>query len=423
MQPRPSRPSRLFLIAIAACFLLTPHLTASPTPVGSEMQVNSATAGRQLNPRIAARPGGGAVGVWEDEQSGADRTVFARLFDAGGQAVGAEFQVSVGTDDDRTSPSVAALPSGDVLVSWEDSTDDGDFIAARRYDSLGQPGGVLTLQAADGDVDVFDPLIVGAEAGTFVVTWGTYDSNVQESAFRARRVSDAGAPLGTPFTLESAIADDFVSSGALSPRAGDGFVLAWQFDGDVTGREARVRRFDAAGAPDGGATPITAASSPREPQVAGLADDGFLVAWLEGTDDLKWQRILGTGGFGAVVDAAPSTRPPRNPTLVPVPGDRGALAWAEAGASGDPDSVFLQFINADDSIVDLTVSSSDFTLSHPDVAYDAAAGELLVVWVQRGGAGADQEEILLRRYALDILFGDGFESGDTSAWSELVILP
>ncbi|MEO1368294.1 MAG: hypothetical protein AAFX50_14065, partial [Acidobacteriota bacterium] len=62
-------------------------------------------------------------------------------------------------------------------------------------------------------------------------------------------------------------------------------------------------------------------------------------------------------------------------------------------------------------------------LAHPGVAYDDAAGELLVVWTRRGGAGADQEEILLRRYALDGIFSDGFESGDASAWAAVISGP
>ncbi|MEO1368841.1 MAG: hypothetical protein AAFX50_16825, partial [Acidobacteriota bacterium] len=207
------------LIPPLAWLLLAPGLLATPMPVGGEIQVNAGTAGRQLNPVLAARPGGGAVVVWEDEQAGEDRTVFGRLVGAGGVPVGDDFQISVGTTDDRTSPSVAALPGGEFLVAWENSTDGGEFASVRTYDAAGQPGGVVVLEAADPDVSVFDPVAVAADDGHFVVIWETYDSDVNESAFRARRVDAAGAAQGSVFTLESATADDFVGSGVAAPRA------------------------------------------------------------------------------------------------------------------------------------------------------------------------------------------------------------
>ncbi|MEO1087344.1 MAG: hypothetical protein AAFY88_24165, partial [Acidobacteriota bacterium] len=339
--------------------------------------------------------------------------------DAGGVPSGDDFQISVGTTDDRTSPSVATLPGGEFLVAWENSTDAGEFASARTFDDAGLPGAVVVLEAADPDVNVFDPVVVAADAGHFVVVWETYDSNLNESAFRGRRVDAAGTAQGVVFTLESAAANDFVGSGSVAPRAGDGFLLAWQFSG-VAGREARVRAFDAAGAPDGASVVIADATDPSYPQVAGLDDDGFVVAWRESVDGLKRQRFEGDGGVNAVVDVTASTTTPRNAVLTEVPGGRAALAWVEAGSGPTPDRVFLQLIDASDSATDFEVAQSEESQSHPGVAYDGAAGELLVVWTRRGGAGADQEEILMRRYALDGIFSDGFESGDVSAWSALI---
>ena len=52
-----------------------------------------------------------------------------------------------------------------------------------------------------------------------------------------------------------------------------------------------------------------------------------------------------------------------------------------------------------------------------NVASDAA-GNFVVVWQSWGSSGSDDSEYSVQgqSYGVQILFADGFESGDTSAW-------
>src|SRR5207245_8699468 len=65
---------------------------AGGTPVGSEILVNSATAGSQINPQITALQNGGFVVTWQDDSQGvggasgdtSGTAVKAQVFAAGG---------------------------------------------------------------------------------------------------------------------------------------------------------------------------------------------------------------------------------------------------------------------------------------------------------------------------------------------------
>ena len=88
--------------------------------VGDEILVNTATAGPQDDPAIAALAGGRFVVVWTDwSQSGADvsqTALSAQIFNADGSKAGDEFVVNttaLGAQDD---PVVATLADGRFIV-------------------------------------------------------------------------------------------------------------------------------------------------------------------------------------------------------------------------------------------------------------------------------------------------------------------
>jgi hypothetical protein len=146
----------------------------------------------------------------------------------------------------------------------------------------------------------------------------------------------------------------------------------------------------------------------------------------EGTNDLRVSDMGGTGnpdfdaGFPAVAyDAAAQQY------LVVWHGDddEGELQDGEseiygqrlAGATGAE-------IGANDQrLSDLGgTGSNPFDGLFPAVAYGSAAAQLLVVWEGTddvGGLVEDEVEVLAQRLGEQVVFTDGFESGNTSAWS------
>ncbi|MBM4352951.1 MAG: hypothetical protein FJ109_04030 [Deltaproteobacteria bacterium] len=87
--------------------------------VGSEFVVNTFIPGDQKVPRAAPLQDGGFVITWASkEQDGSDYGVFLRVFDAGGDAVGPEFQANVFTTSIQAHPAVAGLADGNIAVTW-----------------------------------------------------------------------------------------------------------------------------------------------------------------------------------------------------------------------------------------------------------------------------------------------------------------
>ena len=101
------------------------------SPVGSEVQVNTYTAGDQDDPAVCCDEDRFEI-VWEDNSSPTDTDpLFGRTFSAAGQPQNEPFVVTQYTDSDADDPAIACDPDGDLLVVWESESDgalerDGD---------------------------------------------------------------------------------------------------------------------------------------------------------------------------------------------------------------------------------------------------------------------------------------------------------
>lgn len=100
--------------------------------LGSEFQVNTITAGSQLNPAVAFDPWGKFVVTWgssPDAEVDASMDTYGRVFDEDGLPLGAEFQVNTYTDNgqrpDSRSRHVAFAPNGDLVIVWQSLNQDG----------------------------------------------------------------------------------------------------------------------------------------------------------------------------------------------------------------------------------------------------------------------------------------------------------
>jgi hypothetical protein len=112
-------------------------------PVGGEIRINAHTALDQVDPDVALRDDGTFFVVWASaEQDGSGTGVFGRAFDRGGAPVGPEIQINDQTSQHQSAPAVALAPTGDLVVSWSDSAQDGSSqrVFAKRY-RFGSAGG------------------------------------------------------------------------------------------------------------------------------------------------------------------------------------------------------------------------------------------------------------------------------------------
>ena len=114
----------------------SPGPRASGTLAGGEFQVNTHTTSDQQNPAVATDGSGDFVVTWESTgQDGSVEGVFGRRFDSSGAPQGTDFQVNAYTTSSQTAPALAARKLGDFVVTWESNGQDGSNggVFARRF--------------------------------------------------------------------------------------------------------------------------------------------------------------------------------------------------------------------------------------------------------------------------------------------------
>jgi hypothetical protein len=309
--------------------------TASAGPAGlvfgaSEIPVNTATAGNQDDPQIAALKDGGYVVTWQDGDplNGFDPTgslgvggatgdssgsaVKAQVFDAGGVPEGGEILVNTTTAGNQFAPAITTLDDGDFVITWVSAGNvDGQLFSAagakegaefqvNTSGSGGLPsiaalagGGFAVVWAAglhleaqtfaaDGtevgsqvSVGSFypayptpPPAITALSGGGFAVTWIDFDYNVEAQAFSA-----TGAPVGAATVLG---ADTFQLQPAIAALNNGDFVVTW---GDQASNTTNAQIFSAAGAEVGPLIHVDQSQVGGAPAIATLADGDFVIAW------------------------------------------------------------------------------------------------------------------------------------------------
>ncbi|MGG7565377.1 Ig-like domain-containing protein [Rhodovulum sp. DZ06] len=175
---------------------------AAGTPQGVAIQVNDYERGAQDDAQVVALEGGGWAVAWtsyfqEQTDSNYGYGVFARRLDAAGVALDEEFLVSALPDGSQIQPALAATPGGGFAVMYADSNLDGNGYAA----VLAQVGPDGTLiddprvinQTTDGWQD--DPEVALLSDGRLVATWTDGNSTDGDGAgVFGRIIGDASTP-------------------------------------------------------------------------------------------------------------------------------------------------------------------------------------------------------------------------------------
>jgi len=226
--------------------------------------------------------------------------------------IGDAFLVNSTTTADQREPAIAALSDGGFVVVWDDESEtggdtDGKAIRAQIFGPDGAPEGGEFLANTATFADQETPSVTGLDNGEFVIAWAdrsTFLSPPQDSVedVRAQRFDASGNKIGDEFlvnTTRTAAQD----SPDLAPLADGGFVAAWTDGspgaGDDVGR-VRVQTFSPTGDKEGQeiVANTTSGSIQTDPRVAQLADGGFVVLWED--DSRTGDDTLGTAVRGQV---------------------------------------------------------------------------------------------------------------------------
>ena len=420
--------SRLCIVAVLGALVVP--VARGQEPLGSQFMVNSEPSFNPTDPRVAAGSDDVFLVVWTSAGSTSSDddlwSVQGRLFAADQSPVGAQFQINNYTTSGQTHPDIARGADDRFFVVWES---DGSFGADNTLNSIQgrilESDGQFTGNEFQINTTPFGnqrSAVVAASSTEHVVVWW------DEGDVRGQRYDLNASPIDAEFQVNTAPYRNSVSGPDVDAAPDGSFVVVWVSDspGAVDDYWVRARQFDAMGDPlaDEFSVSLDLDRLVLWPRVLVEPDGEFSVFWLEDTNML-WRRFDAAGapltGEMLLSDTRPGVWDPNAVSLGPG-GDVVAL-WRSDPSRGSHLFATLR----GKGVVAPTSALSPFELSgDKDVAerYPGVDhfddGSFLVVWTRipldpHGAVGSLQAQTFA---APSPLFVDGFESGDSSAWSE-----
>ncbi|MBI1346250.1 hypothetical protein GC163_08160 [bacterium] len=141
---------------------------------GSEFQVNTYTTLAQRSPTIAMDADGDFVISWSSlNQDGSSYGIYAQRYNALGMPQGTEFRVNTFTTGSQLNPSVSMNADGDFLIAWSSNGQDGSGygVYAQRFNALGEPQGAEFLVNSFTTNAQRDVSTAMNPSGDFVMIW------------------------------------------------------------------------------------------------------------------------------------------------------------------------------------------------------------------------------------------------------------
>ena len=350
---------------------------ATGAALGGEFQVNTTTAGDQLDPNVAVDLDGNFTIAWTSAD-GSGTGIFAQRYNLLGAPIGGEFQVNVTTSGDQTAPSIAMDGLGDVLVSWTSVGQDGSGTAiyARSYVTtlpaslaIAQTTTFVTestpfLDSGEFRVNTFtlgDQLDSAAVAnrltGDFVIVWSSVSQDGSGLGIYGQRFSGAtGAAAGNEFKVNTTTSGDQSDAAIGINRFTSEFVVTWTSAGqDGSGNGIYAQQFKASGAAQGSEfranTTVTGDQTDSSVAVDGAGE--FYVLWTNAAVTANGLQVNGQqfDKLGLkkeaelVINATTAGDQSRASVSIDVYG-RVTAVWSGNG-TGDSAGVFVQRYRTD----------------------------------------------------------------------------
>ena len=279
--------------------------------LGAPFKINQDQAGTptipaDFNPAVAALKDGFIV-TWMsilpagNGFPGTTPQVLARKLGPTGAPVGNQVKINTGlVNGDR--PDVCVDTSGKPVVVWTSVDGFPLFEANHKGVSLRQltPAGALvgtaeTVVAAPKAGSVH-PAVSCGNGSTFVVVWHSDQSPaVDQTDILGQRFSRLGRPVGTPFRINTTVANQDRNPSIAHDAKGN-FVVVWQAYLGSAKVSILGRRFNASAAALSPEVEVFAgadnATVPGNPDVAMIGTTGnFVVVWQDGAQSISGRRF------------------------------------------------------------------------------------------------------------------------------------
>jgi hypothetical protein len=214
--------------------------------VGNEFLVNTTTANGQVFSAVAMDADGDFVITWQSYlQDGSGWGIYAQRYNAAGVAVGSEFRVNTTTSNWQNVPAVAMDSDGDFVITWQSYGLDGSGygVYAQRYNAAGVAVGSEFRVNTTTVGNQRNPIVAMDASGDFVITWQSSDQDGSGEGVYAQRFTAAGVAVGGEVRVNVYTTSDQGTPAVAMDADGDA-VVTWQSNGqDGSGLGVYLRKF------------------------------------------------------------------------------------------------------------------------------------------------------------------------------------
>ncbi|MBO3762536.1 calcium-binding protein [Ciceribacter sp. L1K22] len=379
---------------------------------GSEFTAEDIASGSSGIHSITALADGGWVitssGVGPN---GISNAVYQQRFASDGTTIGNPTVVNTDTSYDVAESAVAALADGGWVVTWTYQTGGSDYIGHQRYASDGSTVGGQGAFRSDWPL-VASPAIVSLPDGKWVISWQSYLADGDGLGI-SQRLFDENGQLILGWIVNFSTYGNQAHPDMIA-LANGGWLVVWTNSGQTFNRGLYCQRFAADGSIINLESTIPySANGDETPVAAALADGGWLIVWMGGADehDIWMQRFAADGsllGSETLVNTT-TVNAQWSPDVAGLADGGWVVVWQSADPSGA--GIYMQRYAADGTAVggETLVNSTTVGNQIEPVVTALANGGWVVSWASEG-------DIVHRWYAPDI---DGTAADDTISGTSL----
>ncbi len=180
----------------------------------------------QRHPAIAASPSGNGVLCWEDYRNG-DPDIYGQVFSQKGQFIGANFLMNeTPSAGKQVRPAVAMNNRSQFVVVWEDSSAAEVAVYARWFAANQKPlTGRVKVNSSTIFSGTLNPAVAMDGLGNTVVCWQD-DRNNASTDIYFQRYDAQGRPIGSNRLVNNVLRDDQINP-AVAANADGEFIIVW----------------------------------------------------------------------------------------------------------------------------------------------------------------------------------------------------
>ena len=408
------------------------------SPQAGQFSVAGSLPGDQVHSDVSLNSSGGYV-VWQDRFTDGDGLgISAQRLNENLTGTLNTFRVNEQGKDDQENARVAMLKNGGAAFVWQGGRYGFQRIYARFLNREGafSTGDVMVNTYVSGQQ--ISPSMAALPDGNVIVTWSSFGQDGSMQGVFAQRLAPDGTKLGAEFQVNQTTRLNQRAS-SVAALAGGGFVITWVSEklgsivygvdpsgitqvigsgGERYDVDIYARIYGGTGEAFGEEFKVNSRPNPcANPTVAGIGDGGFAVAWTEQVGTIQVDGNTRTNGWdisARLFDATGNAKGDDQFANAYTYGDQFAprisaqgndvlLVWTSLGQDGSREGVFARFLSATGGLIGDEFRVNTVTLSQqfqPSISADGA-GRFLVVWSSYAGGGASFD-LFSQRYAAQI---------------------